>query len=187
MIIYIRTIKTASSTVNNWLGSDLYATFNVEYLDSSVNQKQLNRAIENNFYFFTTVRNPFTRAVSQWRQAVRSGFVPKEISLIEYINHKFPKDDWSSNILQSSITEYIQPVFDKIKLFIKTEEVKPSLRSLEKQFNLGKRKIRYYWRNRELDGFNYQEFYTKENIKAVVDRYADDFDNFGYSKKIEDL
>jgi len=125
--------------------------------------------------------------VSQWRQAVRSGFVPKEISLIEYINHKFPKDDWSSNILQSSITEYIQPVFDKIKLFIKTEEVKPSLRSLEKQFNLGKRKIRYYWRNRELDGFNYQEFYTKENIKAVVDRYADDFDNFGYSKKIEDL
>jgi len=76
-LLYVRTAKTASSSVNAWMGPKTGSTFNQRFLTEPPNDLKVSKALEYNHYIFTTVRSPFTRAISCWQQSIRSSWIPK--------------------------------------------------------------------------------------------------------------
>jgi len=188
-LLYIRTAKTASSTVNAWMGPKTGSTFNQRFLTEPPNDLKVSKALEYNHYIFTTVRNPFTRAISCWQQSIRSNWIPKDSPFEYFLDQDFSKIDITHNKTHViPLTEYLDPYFNKIKKFVKIEQLEKDLREIEEKFGMEKRPIKAYNRGNyrtPRDGFDYKSFYTKERIERVIDKYFDDFMAFDYSKSID--
>ena len=188
-MLYIRTAKTASSTVNAWMGPKTGSTFNQRFLTEPPNDLKVSKALEYNHYIFTTVRNPFTRAISCWQQSIRSNWIPKDSPFEYFLDQDFSKIDITHNKTHViPLTEYLDPYFNKIKKFVKLEQLEKDLREIEEKFGMEKRPIKAYNRGNyrtPRDGFDYKSFYTKERIERVIDKYFDDFMAFDYSKSID--
>ena len=188
-LLYIRTAKTASSSVNAWMGPKTGSTFNQRFLTESPNDLKISKALEYNHYLFTTVRNPFTRAISCWQQSLRSSWIPKDSPFEFFLDQDFSKiTDTHNKTHVIPLTEYLDPYFNKIKKFVKVEQLEKDLREIEETFGMEKRPIKAYNRGtyrHPRDGFDYKSFYTKERIERVIDKYFDDFMAFDYSKSID--
>ena len=189
MLLYLRTSKTASSTVNDWLGADLSknATHNILFLNHGNNENQVKEAIDNNWFIFTTVRNPFTRAISQWQQSIKSLWLPKDTSFEDYMQWDYRKVNEHCITHNCTLKEYLNPYFNKIDKIIKIEELELELRHLELQFKLGERRIGFFNKAPYRTRFDYQGFYNKDRTNLVLDKYSDDFDTFNYSKSTIDI
>ena len=188
-LLYVRTAKTASSSVNAWIGPQTGSTFNQRFLTEPPNDLKISKALEYNHYLFTTVRNPFTRAISCWQQSLRSSWIPKDSPFEFFLDQDFSKIDITHNKTHViPLTEYLDPYFNKIKKFVKIEQLEKDLREIEEKFGMEKRPIKAYNRGNyrtPRDGFDYKSFYTKERIERVIDKYFDDFMAFDYSKSID--
>ena len=138
---------------------------------------------------FTTIRNPFTRAISCWQQSMRSHWIPKDSPFEFFLDQDFSKiTDTHNKTHVIPLTEYLDPYFNKIKKFVKVEQLEKDLREIEETFGMEKRPIKAYNRGtyrHPRDGFDYKSFYTKERIQRVIDKYFDDFMAFDYSKSID--
>ena len=185
MLLYLRTSKTASSTVNDWCGTIIPATHNIKFLDHGPNEKLVQEAIEKGDHLFTTVRNPFTRAISQWQECIKSSWLPKDTPFEDYFLFDYTKVSEHCHTHNCTLTEYLSPYLCKIKTIIKTEELEKSLRQMEKDFYLPEHRIGFF--NKSNIKFNYQEFYTDERIELVLDKYSIDFETFNYSKSIVNI
>ena len=187
-LLYVRTAKTASSTVNDWCGPELLVTFNQRFLDHEPNEKNIKIGLERKDYLFTTVRNPFTRALSQWQQALKSNWIKKDTSFDDFL-------DWDFRSSQSehidthicSLTEYLSPLLCKINKIIKIENLEKELRDLEKKFNLPERRIGSFNQGNYRKEMDYHQFYSPERVKKLMKRYEEDFDTFQYSKNVVDI
>jgi len=186
-LFYIRTSKTGSSTVNDWCGVNISTTDNRDFLDSKNNYYMVNAAIDKGSTLFTTVRNPFTRAISCWQQAIRMSWIKDTRTFEEYFRWDYRTCTPHAYTHNCSITEYLSPFLGKIKIFIKMEELGHSLRHLEINYNLPEREIGFINKADYARNFDYRGFYTYERIKLVLDRFYVDFDTFNYSKSIMDI
>ena len=188
-LLYVRTAKTASSSVAAWMGPKTGHTFNQRFLTEPPNDLKISKALEYNHYLFTTVRNPFTRAISCWQQSMRSNWIPKDSPFEFFLDQDFSKiTDTHNKTHVVPLTEYLDPYFNKIKKFVKVEQLEKDLREIEEMFGMEKRPIKAYNRGNyrtPRDGFDYKSFYTKERIERVIDKYFDDFMAFDYSKSID--
>ena len=188
-LLYVRTAKTASSSVAAWMGPKTGHTFNQRFLTEPPNDLKISKALEYNHYLFTTVRNPFTRAISCWQQSMRSCWIPKDSPFEFFLDQDFSKIENTHNKTHViPLTEYLDPYFNKIKKFVKVEQLEKDLREIEEKFGMEKRPIKAYNRGNyrtPRDGFDYKSFYTKERIERVIDKYFDDFMAFDYSKSID--
>lgn len=185
-LLYIRTAKTASSTVNDWCGPNLSVTFNQRFLDHEPNEKNIKIGLDRKDYLFTTVRNPFTRALSQWQQSLRKNWLKKDTSFDDFLEWDFrsaKSEHIDTHIC--SLTEYLAPILCKINKIIKIENLQKELTDLEEKFKLEKRRIGYF--NKSSFKINYKEFYTPERVKKLMSRYEEDFDTFQYSKNVVDI
>ena len=188
-LLYVRTAKTASSSVAAWMGPKTGHTFNQRFLTEPPNDLKISKALEYNHYLFTTVRNPFTRAISCWQQSMRSCWIPKDSPFEFFLDQDFSKIENTHNKTHViPLTEYLDPYFNKIKKFVKIEQLEKDLREIEEKFGMENRPIKAYNRGTyrtPRDGFDYKSFYTKERIERVIDKYFDDFMAFDYSKSID--
>jgi len=188
-LLYVRTAKTASSTVNAWMGPKTGTTFNQRFLTEPPNDLKMSKALEYNHYLFTTVRNPFTRAVSCWQQSIRSSWIPKDSPFEFFLDQDFSKITNTHNKTHViPLVEYLEPYLCDINKVVKVEQLEKDLREIEEKFGMEKRPIKAYNRGTyrtPRDGFDYKGFYTKERIDRVLDKYADDFIAFDYSKSID--
>ena len=188
-LLYVRTAKTASSTVNDWMGRDysLNVTHNIKFLNHGSNEKLIRRAMEEGWYFFTTVRNPFTRAISQWQESIKSLWLNKDTSFEEYFDWNYLKINEHCHTHNCTLTEYLKPYLGDIKRIIKIENLDNELRTMEQEFNIPKRRIGFFNKANYRTRFDYQSFYTDKRIELVLDKYSIDFDTFQYSKNVVDI
>ena len=188
MLLYLRTAKTASSTVNAWCGADIKTTFNKRFLWEAPNQPEIETALAKKWYLFTTVRNPFTRAISCWRQANKAAWIRNEVTFKDFLNLDFNSFESSWAITHTiPVAEYLEPYMDKIDNFIKIENITEELRKIEKKFNLKQREVKKYNESRYMDDKSLKDVYDDEAIQMVLDKYSIDFETFNYSKSIVDI
>lgn len=185
-LVYIRTAKTASSAVSEWCRArGVKVSINTKWLSDATNQSLL-ASCKNHF---TTVRNPYRRAYSQFKYGKRAGWrIFKEVKTFE----DFLKYDVENNLSdrygheKSHLTPvyyYLKDVLHQIKHVFKVEELDQQLPQLVEKFNLkphAKLRIAYNTRyeKKELDDV----FKSKEIRDLVYERYKDDFINFNYDK-----
>jgi len=191
MIFYIRTAKTASSTVNDWLGSNYSrnVTNNTRYLDHEYNKNKIEDAINKNYFIFTTVRHPYTRAISCWRQAIRTSWLHKNSTFDDYLdwNYQFGKVSISNNIHAIThnmpISEYLAPYLHKINLVVKYENFQEKLVQMQQLFEMPVRRFGHF--NPTEIKVNYAELLTQERKDKIYHQYKADFEAFNYSKTID--
>jgi len=186
VILYIRTAKTASSTLNNWCGSDVDVTFNQNFLDVPPNKPQIDAAIDKGAYLFTTVRNPFTRAISCWQQSVRSNWIKKDVSFQEFLEMDFESLPTNHAITHNiPLADYLEPYMDKINNFVKVEKLEEELPKIASQFGLKKKVIGNNNASNFMKDKTLNQVYNNETKQLVLDKYSKDFEAFGYSKSID--
>ena len=187
-LLYVRTAKTASSTMNAWCGTDFKVTFNQRFLYEPPNTPQIEDALAKGHVLITTVRDPWTRAISCWRQAHKSAWINNEVTFKDFLKLDFPTFFKSPHAITHTIplTDYLEPYIDKIDKFIKVEKLDVELPLLAQQFGLKRdRMIGQCNPSRYMEDKTLKDVYDEETIQLVLDKYAKDFDTFNYSKTID--
>lgn len=184
--LHIRTSKTASSTINNWCGKDILSTFNQGFLQDAPNKPQIDEAIENNYYLFTSVRNPFTRAVSCYYQCIRSGWIVPDWNFKQYLKWDM-KGVGSHHTITHNMpqAEYLKPYYKHINKVVRVENIKQDLRDIEKTLGLKNRPVKWFNPNEWPNQVPYRNLYDDEAKELVLEKYAVDFDTFDYVKIID--
>lgn len=188
-LLYVRTAKTASTTIDAWRGGQSASTFNQKFLTEPPNDLTMSKALEHNQYLFTSVRNPFTRAISCWQQAMRIDWIPKNSTFEDFLDVDFnaiTNTHFKTHVIP--IAHYLEPYLCDINKVVKVEQLEKGLREIEDKFGREHRPIKAFNRGTyrtPRDGFDYKSFYTEERIERVLDKYADDFIAFDYSKSID--
>ena len=185
-VFYIRTAKTASSTVNDWLGADYSnnVTNNTRYLDHGYNKNKIEDAIQKNYFIFTTVRHPYTKAVSCWRQAIRTAWIPKNSTFDDYLNWNYREiDNVHAETHNMPISEYLAPYLNKINLVVKYENFQEKLVQMQQLFDMPVRRFGHF--NPIEIEVNYAELLTQERKDKIYNQHKADFEAFNYSKTID--
>lgn len=186
-LLYVRTSKTASSTVNDWCGINIASTHNRFFLTAQDNKHMIEEFLKKDSHLFTTVRNPFTRAISQWQQSIKSLWIPKETTFEEYMEWDYTKVNEHCYTHNCTLVEYLSPYLNKIKTIMKAENLEEPIRKIEKEFSLPERRIGFFNKADYRDDFDYNQFYNDSRIEMVLDKYSSDFDTFNYSKSIVNI
>lgn len=185
-VFYIRTAKTASSTVNDWLGSDYSrnVTNNTRYLSHGYNKAKIEEALNKNYFIFTTVRHPFTRAISCWRQAIRTSWLHKNSTFDDYLDWNYRQiNNIHAETHNMPISEYLEPYLNNINLVVKYENFQEKLVQMQQLFEMPVRQFGHY--NPIEIEVNYTELLTKERKDKIYRLYKKDFDTFNYTKTID--
>ena len=183
-IFFLRTAKTGSSSLSHWCHlHQTYITNNMIPLDKGNNAGLKEKLAEKKYYTFTIVRNPFTRAISCWKQAMRIQWIGKDMSFKDYLEIPFhqildPHYKTHNIPLADYLGEYVQQL-DKI---VKLETIQEDMDLICDELNLEKTKIRHD----RLGKYDKEEEYQVYNDSSIVDKikelYAVDFETFNYSK-----
>jgi len=184
-LLYLRTAKTASSTVNDWLGPihSKNVTHNIRYLWEKNNKSMIEEALNKNYFIFTTVRHPYTRTVSCWQQAIRSTWIRNTASFDEYLDWNFRGTTAHIETHNMPISEYLKDYLDKINLVVKYENFQEKLTQMQKLFDMPVRRFgNFNPKNVEID---YKKLLTKERKDKIYEIYKEDFKAFDYSKTID--
>lgn len=180
--LYLRTSKTGSSTLTEWLRPyNIPSTNNVRYLSFHENENLFNEHFKNDHFIFTSIRNPYERAISCWQQAIASAWIERECSFEKFLDldfQGFESEHARTHLIP--LTEYLYSVLDKIQFIIRLENLENCLRSLCEQL-----KIEYHQPGHVYSGgYNKKEFLNKYlnplNKKKIEKKYKSDFEYFGY-------
>ena len=184
-LLYVRTAKTASSTVNAWLGPihSKNVTHNLKYLWEENNKSMIEKALDKNYFLFTTVRHPYTRTVSCWQQAIRSAWIRNTASFDEYLDWNFRGTTTHIETHNMPISEYLEDYLDKIHLFVKYENFKEKLNQMKELFEIEVKTFGHY--NAKDVSIDYKELLTQERKDKIYELHKSDFDTFNYSKTID--
>lgn len=185
MIFYLRTSKTASSTINDWLGPDYSqnVTHNIRSLDADYNKSRIEKAINKHYFIFTTVRHPYTRTISCWQQAIRSSWIPKEATFDDYLNWNFRGTTEHIETHNMPISEYLKDYLDKINLVIKYENFQEKLVQMQQLFDMPIRRFGHF--NPKTVKIDHKGLLTKERKEKIYETHKEDFKAFDYSKTID--
>ena len=187
-LLYIRTAKTASSTVNAWIGPKTGVTFNQRFLTEPPNDIKVAKAIEYGHYLFTTIRNPFTRALSCWKQAMRICWIGKDVSFEDFLDinfHKILHPHYMTHTIP--LADYLKNYLGRLDKIAKLETIQEDMDDICKTLNLEKSKVRHD----RLGKYDHEECLKFYNNPKIVDKvrkvYAVDFEAFNYSKDISTI
>lgn len=183
-LLYIRTAKTGGSTIENWFNTNAKTTLNAYLLSNEKNKKIIKDAIEGNFFIFTSVRNPFTRAISQWQQALRSNWLKPNSSFEDFFEFDYKKNEVLITHC-GTLYEVLNPYLDNINKFIKIENFKKEIEYFIDKFKLPKKFCGHL--NKGNYFIDLKSFYTKKRIDLVASKYDLDFKTFKYSRDVNDF
>ena len=184
-LLHVRTAKTASSNIQNWCElNKIVSTDNMTWLSNYKNQLKLNNPEFN--ILFTSVRNPYRRAYSQYRYLKNDANWRKRCDPKSFKDFlKFDFTELSHEHLQTHNTPvayYLDKYLNKITHFIKVEKLYEDLQIICDLYNLilpQKQAIVYetHYHKPEMD----KEFENKEIRDLCYEKYKDDFLTFNYS------
>jgi len=194
MLYYVRVTKTGSTSLVNCLDKNeinfkIHQFFKTKNNDIFYkNKDELYKDINsnNNYTFFTIVRNPWERLVSAWRYTTRCPSVFWNNTQMH--NYSFKKFMTTSidkfNIYQQ---EHFKCQFDMIcdennkidylKHIGKLENINDTLRFIEQKNNCEKLILPVKNKTKHK---HYTEYYDEETKQIVAKKYAKDIEYFGY-------
>ena len=182
--IYTRPGRTAGTSIVNSLGkTDMEEVSRLYYYKKGTNdwlENITDSEIENDYYKFTFVRNPFERLVSAWRafnakRKVVDNFgsfvLDRGAGHLRYENGSFINDHWFP---QSNYAEYSKgsKFVDYIGKFENLERDWKTLAS--------KIQVRGILNKRGYSTTNYKSLYTEKLVEVVSDIYKRDLELFDY-------
>ena len=188
MIIWLRTSRTGSTNFILFTrGYNIQQTDNTMPLDSPFNKKILIKDKENTF--FTTVRNPYTRAISMWKHQ-RDGYWGQQTDKAHEIDtfEKFLDIDlekvkqwryktWSH---VCPISDYLGDYVKKLDYVFKLETLDKDIENFCKIQNLEYKFNDRYVFKQSISTEDKYKYLTESNMKIIKDKYKNDFDNFNY-------
>lgn len=185
-LLYVRTAKTASSAVTDWCRArNIMTTNNQKWILNPENQKILtSRSV-----YFTTVRNPYRRAFSQYKYWKRGGWRPiiKTDTFLDFLNYDMEKNLSDRYPHEKShmtpVYYYLKDILHQIKYIFKVEELDKELPKLIEEFGLSKHaKLPIVYETHYYKPQMDEAYKSKEIRDLVYERYKDDFINFNYDK-----
>jgi len=187
--LFIHIPKTAGTSIKKILNYNFYVDSKfIGHEPLFLIEKSIPDFVREDVFIFTIVRNPFTRAFSYYKHFCRmnneslifSDFLYlikiKMSPLFNYKSKNYAKTPFiifnqSFYLLNEN---YVMDV-DKVYKFEKLHELEEDYKIILPKENKG---------NYNFD--QYVNCYEEKNINAVKNIYAEDFDNFGYSKNFVD-
>jgi len=184
-LLHVRTAKTASSAVQEWCNlNKILSTDNQTWLSNYKNQLKLNNDEFN--ILFTSVRNPYRRAYSQYKYLIKDNNWKKYCnpkSFKEFLEFDFKKIEnqhLASHMLP--VAYYLGPYLNKITHIIKVERLFEDIQIISDLYGLQlpiDQRIVYetHYHKPDMD----KEFEDKSIRDLCYKKYKDDFFAFNYS------
>lgn len=188
-IFYLRTAKTGSSSLSHWCYQhQTHITNNMLPLDKGENAGLKEKLSEKKYFVFTSVRNPFTRALSCWKQSMRINWIGKDVSFEDFLDidfHKILHPHYMTHTIP--LADYLKNYLGRLDKVVKLETIQEDMDDICKTLNLEKSKIRHD----RLGKYDREECLNFYNNPEIVDKvrkvYAVDFEAFDYSKDISTI
>jgi len=196
-LLYIDPVKTASQEVDNFILKNKHSSFKIlVYSETSVKHRRIIPDEYKDYDLFATIRNPYTRAMSAWRQYyylkhVIHVWIPpshmyKAKTFEDFLEHllKIDKEYSDSDDLGIyrffNLTKWFQN-YDMSKMeFIRVESLKDDLIRLFPEVELEKLEKCLHRKNKTNHLPNLSKTFSKEAIEMIKIWAKDDFENFGY-------
>lgn len=182
--LYIRTAKTGSSSIVNWcksFGHDIPYTEVRKHLNDPDNQNKIQKHFRDESFLFYSIRNPYERALSCWRQALQSCWIGERMSFEQFLELDFHQTMPHTHALTHVIpmTEYLADVLDKVNYVVRLENFEQCMKHVSEELETP-----YHY-----PGHHYKGNYTRvnkdqalnaANKKKIEEKYKSDFEFFGY-------
>lgn len=162
----------------------LLGTNNWQRLGMPMRSNKINKDILEEYYIFTTVRNPYDRFLSGWKNVIfkTSNFKTDKINPEFFAkNYKLPSNNLNNIHVHLSQTEHMGYVHDYVNDFFRFEDFDETYRVINDKFNCGgiyppPHKLKSSVTTKTSDYLN------DEIISYINEKYDLDFKNFGYEK-----
>jgi hypothetical protein len=174
---------------NFWMGfvdryRNPYQTGGLQHLTGMKLRQLLGRDRFDDFYKFTVVRNPYDRAVSQYKYMGRRKDLRKFIkmkpgdSFLEYLGkiQKRTHVQWEPQV--SFLYDYTGKLL--VDNVVRFENIQSELSSVLSHLNLNKKLLH---ENASKDKTPFQSFYCDESKKIIEQIYHDDFEMLDYAQQ----
>ncbi|MHA1987694.1 MAG: hypothetical protein ACW98D_13750 [Promethearchaeota archaeon] len=209
-LTYVHINKTAGSSFHFYAKENNILLYNCKRGDHEIFNKdgEYSKTIENNVMYVATVRNPYTRTLSNWLQWIKLDYLNDETAsdFNVYINKLITcfennttipllnerASSWSGKENMAGF-RFVQPCTYWIKDLLESLNFKwfkfENLEEYDKFFEEKNIKIKkkcmdVVFKKTVTMGNNVRwDLLTKDNIKIINDLYADDFDNFDYERR----
>ena len=128
-------------------------------------------------FTFSSVRNPYSRAVSMYKHGCWSSAKNFKDFCTAIKNNNFPNDaaKWHSSTISGHIIEKEQLMVDYV---IKIEDLQKHLDIICEKIKVPKQKARHLYKS---DHKHYTEHYDEETKRIIAEKYAKDIEFFGYN------
>jgi hypothetical protein len=204
-LVYLRNPKCASSSIFSALGPRNLLWREKKVLEAALGKDKKYKGLFSpthatpdelfkifgrgigNFFTFTSCRNPFDRAISQFCFSVKNKFgsfygLKEEGSFLEYceVLHKNRRDKnfWPS-VLQSDYSHSCL----RVDCIIRFEELQKSWETMIKTFDISGLPSTLTHENSN-DHLPYQEYYCDKSKEIILDVYEKDFNLLDYPTKL---
>jgi hypothetical protein len=204
-VVYLRAPKSASSTLYKACGPRNLLWREKKVLETALSNDRKYKGLFStthatpnelfkifgrgigNFFTFTSCRNPFDRAISQWAFSVKNKFgsfygLKEDGSFLEYCEvlykNRRDKNFWPS-VLQ---TDYSHSCL-RVDYIVRFEELQKSWEKMIKDFDISGLPVTLSWENKN-DHLPYQEYYCERSKEIIFDVYQKDFEKLNYPKNL---
>lgn len=204
-LVYLRSPKTASSTLYRACGARNLLCREKKVLEAALGNDRKYKGLFSpthatpdelfkifgrgigNFFTFTSCRNPFSKAISQWAFSVKNKFgsfygLKENGSFLEYceVLHKNRRDKnfWPS-VLQSDYSHSCL----RVDYIIRFEELQKSWETMIKTFDISGLPSTLTHENSNAH-LPYQEYYCDKSKEIILDIYEKDFRLLNYPAKL---
>jgi hypothetical protein len=204
-VVYLRAPKSASSTLYKACGPRNLLWREKKVLETALSNDRKYKGLFStthatpnelfkifgrgigNFFTFTSCRNPFDRAISQWAFSVKNKFgsfygLKEDGSFLEYCEvlykNRRDKNFWPS-VLQ---TDYSHSCL-RVDYIVRFEELQKSWEKMIKDFDISGLPVTLSWENKNYH-LPYQEYYCERSKEIIFDVYQKDFEKLNYPKNL---
>ena len=193
---YVHIPRTAGTSISSWLMSNISGSLKPKNHESHESASLLLKEYPEINYFFTIVRNPWSRAVSMYR--FHTTKVPKEINLDFFSNDMKAFDEFKQKMKSISFEEYVTEYINfpsntwydstttqtkwldlPTELIVKYENLNTEFEKIQKLFRNNSPLLHLNKHNHSNEN-HYISFYNEYTKKRIAEIYAEDIETFKY-------
>ena len=193
---YVHIPRTAGTSMSSWIIKNISGSSKLKNHQSHESASIMLKEYPQINYFFTIVRNPWSRVVSMYR--FHTNKIPPEVDLKFFSNDKLAFDEFKqkikslsfdeyldnyihtpTNVWYSSITPQIQWLDLPIGLIVKYENLNTDFEKIQKLFR-NNTPLPHLNKHGHLNESHYTSFYNEHSKKRVAEIYGEDIEAFKY-------
>ena len=193
---YVHIPRTAGTSMSSWIIKNISGSSKLKNHQSHESASIMLKEYPQINYFFTIVRNPWSRVVSMYR--FHTNKIPPEVDLKFFSNDKLAFDEFKqkikslsfdeyldnyihtpTNVWYSSITPQIQWLDLPIGLIVIYENLNTDFEKIQKLFR-NNTPLPHLNKHGHLNESHYTSFYNEHSKKRVAEIYGEDIEAFKY-------